>query len=115
MESVQTTGADHHTIFIRVKPFTWSECDAAKRDGNVAVADVFLNTLLRVGIECPNPHVDTVDVSRVADAAIHHNAFPAIFLRQDGELVTHQCTTQATATVDDQNLPFPIFCKRRAD
>lgn len=107
--------ANQHPIVVGIKKFTGIESNATKGDGNITVANTFFDALLRVSVEGAYSDVDAIDVNGVADAAIHNDAFPAIFVGENGQLITDQCAAHGAATVDDQHLAFAVFGKGFAD
>jgi len=104
LASAQSLAADQHAILIGIKVFTRIEGDAAEGDGDVAVAGALLDAFLRVGVEGADADFHAIDVDRIADAAVDDDAFPAVLVSQDGELVADQRAAQRPAAVDDQYL-----------
>jgi hypothetical protein len=91
-----------------------SEGDAAEGDCQIAVANIFLDAFLRMGVECAHADVDPVDIARIADTAIDDNTFPAVLLRQNGKLVANQRAAHGAAAINDQHLASAILGKGRA-
>jgi hypothetical protein len=63
LASAQWAVADQNTVFVGVEKFARIEGHAAKSQCQAAVADTLLDGLLRMGIECANADVDSVDVA----------------------------------------------------
>ncbi len=71
----------------------------------------FFSVFCWTRVERPHADVDAVDVARVADATVNDDAFPAVLVGQDGQLVADQGAAQRAAAIDDQHLALAVFAE----
>ncbi len=107
--------ANQHAILIGIDEFARVEGDSAEGYGLAAVSNSLFNGLLWVCIQRTNTNVDTIDISRVANATVDDDALPAVLAGENCQLVADQGAAQGAAAVDYQYLAFAVLIENFAN
>src|SRR5690606_1036489 len=98
----------NHTVIVGVDKLARYKHHAAEFNLHVHITDVALVGFQRVGTQRLHTQVSFHNDVHIADAAVHNDAFPAIFGGLLGQHVAQQCMAHGTTTVDNHDLAFTV-------
>src|SRR5690606_22881895 len=97
--SVKLDVADEHAVGVCVDPVPRGYRDATEIDRDIGAATAQLAAAPRHRRERANADRAGVDLGRIAHAAVHQDAGPAVAFGEDGEVAAEQRAAQAAAAV----------------